>query len=623
METTRHLVEHLRRLLAYAIDDEDAAVTAAPSLSLRQIVRRFSPDARPYRRWLPLMLLFVALGPALDTAAIWLYKLLVDEVLVPRDFALFPRIALAYVALTVLGGVVAFGDDVLSDWVGERFLLDLRTRVFAHFQRLPLHAIAGKRRGDLIARLTSDVAEIENLIISGITDLLSYSLRIVFFTAALFYVNWRLALIALVVAPLFWLASHQFAGRMKQVAREQRRRSGAISAIAEEGLDNVPLVQAYNRQESEVARFRREALGNFAAQMALTRLRALFAPLLDLFELGGVLVVIGAGTWQLAAGNLTLGGLLVFTTYLTQVFSPVRGLSQLITSVAASAASAERVIEILDEPPAIPDRVDAAPIAPARGTIRFDAVSYRYPGSRRPALDDVSFRIEPGQTLAIVGASGAGKSTIVRLLLRFIDPATGQVLLDGHDLRDLEVGSLRENMAAVLQESLIVSGAVRDNIAYGRPEATEEEIVRAAVAADAHQFIRALPQGYDTPVGQDGARLSGGQRQRLAIARAMVRAAPVLILDEPTTGLDAASSARIMDPLRRLMAGRATIIISHNLLTVREATEIVVLDQGRIVERGTHADLLALNGVYARLYRLHQPDPVPVGNGRALAAVGS
>ncbi|MGH2614873.1 MAG: ABC transporter ATP-binding protein [Thermomicrobiales bacterium] len=617
------VVDQFRRWFTQPDDDEEAAVTAAPSVPLREIIRRFWPDARPYRRWLPLLLLFVALGPALDTAAIWLYKLLIDEVLVPRDFGFFPQIALAYLALTLLGGLISFGDDVLSEWMGERFLVDLRSRVFAHMQRLPLDFFAGKRRGDLIARLTGDVAEIETLIISGITDLFSYGMRILFFAGALFYLNWRLALLAFVVAPFFWLVSQVVARQIKRVAREQRRRTGAISAVAEEVLGNAPLVQAYNRQEAEVGRFRREALGNFAAQMALTRLRALFDPLLESFQLGGVLVVVGAGTWELSQGNLTLGGLLVFLTYLTQVFGPVQSLVQLVNSVAAASAGAERVIEVLDQPPAILEREDAHVLGPAHGHVIFDAVSFRYPRAQELALDDVSFTVAPGETLAIVGASGAGKSTIARLLLRFYDPASGRIAIDGHDLRDVELPSLRDSIAVVLQESLVVAGTVRDNIAYGRPEATDEEIVRAAKAADAHRFIMSLPQGYDTVIGQDGARLSGGQRQRLAIARAMVRNAPVLILDEPTTGLDAVSSDRVMRPLRRLMEGRATIVISHNLMTVREATEIAVLDGGRIVERGTHNGLLALNGAYASLYRLHHPDLdlVVAGNGRELAGV--
>ena len=608
----QHAMESMRRLLWPDVDEEDETfVDAAPSLPLREVVRRFWPDARPFRWWLLPLLLVVAAGPALETATIWLYKLLVDEVLVPQNFAPFPQIALAYFALTALSGVVSFGDDVLSAWVSERFLLGLRTRVFSHLQRLSLDFFGGRRRGDLVTRLTDDIEEVEALLVSGVADFLSYALRIVFFTAALFLLSWRLALLALTVAPVFWLASRVFSGRIKRVAREQRRRGGAIGAVVEESLANVPLVQAYNLEEREVARFGRQARANFAAQMALTRTKALFTPLLDLFELASVLVVVAAGTWELAQGSLTLGGLLIFLTYLTQLLSPVRDLSQLIGSVAAATAGAERLIEVLDQPEAIAASTEARPLGRAAGSVRFEDVSFRYPRAKRQSLQEISLQVGPGRTLAIVGASGAGKSTIARLLLRYYDPSSGRISVDGIDARQLDVRSLRENIAVVLQESLVFAGTIRENIALGRPGASERDIVEAAIAADAHDFIASLPHGYDSVIGQGGASLSGGQRQRLAIARAFVRDAPILLLDEPTSGLDAETSARILGPLRRLMAHRATIVISHNLLTTRDADEIVVLDRGRIVERGSHDELMRLGGGYARLYRRHHPELAP------------
>jgi len=398
------LLARLHGWVRTADEDEDIESPETPSIPLRELVRRFWPDLRPYRRWFLPTLLFVALGPALDTATIWLYKLLVDEVLVPRNLSVFPQIALAYIGLTILSGVVSFGDDVLSAWVSERFLLDLRTRVFAHLQRLPLDFFSGRRRGDLVARLTGDVSEIEELLVAGLGDVLSYGLRIIFFVVVLFYLSGQLAIVALIVAPFFWLASQWFAARIKQVAREQRRRSGAISAVAEEAMATMPLVQAYNREDMALERFERESSGNFVAQMQLTRMRAFFTPLLDLFQLGAVLIVVGFGTWQLGQGALTLGGLLVFLAYLTQLLDPVRNLSQFVTSISAAAAGAERVVELLDQAPAIEASPTAAALSFPRGIVTFDDVSFTYPGSQRSAVSNISFRLEPGQTLALVGA---------------------------------------------------------------------------------------------------------------------------------------------------------------------------------------------------------------------------
>ncbi|WP_250401302.1 ABC transporter ATP-binding protein [Streptomyces cellostaticus] len=604
------MAQVLRRLLSVG-DTSDAVVAAAPPVPLREVFRRFWPYTRGGRRWLVPLTLFSLAGPAVDAAEIWLFKIVVDDVLVPRDLRPFLWIAPAYLGLILCSGVLGFGDNVTSTWVSERFLLSLRSDVFRHVQGLSLGFFERRRLGDVLSRVTGDVDAVETFLLSGVADVLYYVIRLGVFLGLLFYLRWDLTLLALAIVPLFWGAARHFAKLIKAASRERRRRSGSISAIAEESLGNVALVQAYNRQGWEERRFELENLGRFRAAMASARIRAVYGPVVEIIEITGGIAVMGLGTWKLAQGQLTLGGLLVFLALIGKLYGPVRGLSRLGTTFYAASASAERIIELLDQRPQVVEALHPRRIGRARGEVEFDGVRFRYPGTASWALSDVSFEVAPGQTLALVGASGAGKSTVAKLQLRFYDPDRGAVRLDGRDLRELSLSDVRDSVAVVLQETLVFHGTVRENIAYGRPEASEAEIVAAARAADAHEFIELLPEGYDTLVGQRGRTLSGGQCQRLAIARAMIRDAPVLVLDEPTTGLDARSGRRIMDPLRRLMAGRTTVVISHNLLTVQDATRIVVLDHGRVVEQGAHAELLGHDGPYARLHRLNAPHGVP------------
>ncbi|MFD5466741.1 ABC transporter ATP-binding protein [Kitasatospora sp. NPDC127059] len=585
----------------------DPVVAPAPPVSLRRTFRRFWPYTRAGRRWLALLVVLVLLGPVVDAAMVWLFKVVVDDVLVPRRLGLFLPVALGYTGLTLLAGALDFADETLSTWVGERFLLALRADVFRHLQGLPLGFFERRRLGDVLSRLTADVEAVETFLLSGVLDAVAYVAELAVFLGVLFYLRWDLALTALVVAPLFWLTARRFSTRVRAASRERRRRSGSVSALAEETLGNIALVQAYNRQDWEQDRFLRENRARFRATMAATRLRALFAPIVELLELAGALIVLGLGAWELVRGRLTLGELLVFVALLSRLYSPIQGIGRLSNGFFSASAAAERIIELLDQQPqvATPPR----PLRPARvrGAVALDGVWFRYPGAARPALCDVSLHAEPGETVALVGESGAGKSTVAKLLLRFYDPECGAVRLDGIDLRELALTDLREHLAVLLQETLVIHGTVRENIAYGRPGATDAQITAAARAADAHEFVSRLPDGYDTVVGQRGRLLSGGQRQRIAIARAMIRDAPVLLLDEPTTGLDPESGRRILEPLGRLMNGRTTIIISHNLLTVGNADRVVLLREGRVAACGNHRQLLAHDDGYARLARAATP----------------
>jgi ABC-type multidrug transport system fused ATPase/permease subunit len=593
----------IRDLLVPRADGPEV-VAAAREMPVREVFRRFWPDARPYRRWIPLVLALVVLGAIIGTLEIWMFKLVVDEVLVPGDLGPLVWIALAYVGLTLAGGLIGFGDDYLGTWLAERFLLSMRMRVFSHLQRLSLDALDSRRLGDVLSRLTGDIQAIESFMLSGLIDGIAATLRILFFAGALFVLQWDLALVALLIGPLFFIAAKRFSRLVKHAAREQRRRSGSLSAVAEESLANAALVQASNRQRAEQDRFRRENEGMIGAELASARIRGLFTPAIDFIELAGVMLVFVLGTLAVADGRLTLGGLLVFVAYLTQLYDPARELGSLSNRLFRALAGAERVTELLDERPRVTDSPHAVRLGRARGAVAVDAVSFTYPGAARKALDGVTVSVAPGETLALVGASGAGKSTLAKLLLRFYDPDSGAIRLDGRDLRDVELRSVRRNIAILLQEQLVLHGTVRENIAFGAEDATEEEIVAAARAAGAHEFVEELPDGYDSVLGERGRRLSGGQRQRIAIARALVSDAPVLLLDEPSTGLDAHTKRELVAPLMRLSDDRTTIVISHDLLTTRDADHVVVFDGGRVAERGRHDDLLAIGGIYAHLWAI-------------------
>jgi ATP-binding cassette, subfamily B, bacterial len=580
-------------------------INLAPAQSMRAIFRRFWPDARPFRGFFWLTLVFVALGPALQTIEIYLYGILVDDVLVPRDFEPFIWLAAAYIGLNLLGGVLGFFDDYMSTWVTENFLLKLRTRVFGHLLRQSPDSLDRRKLGDVLARLSGDVNAIETFVFSGIQDGLTQGLKLIFFTGALFFIDPLLAALSLLAAPLFWFIARRFARMIKEISREERRRSGSLNSVAEQSLGNLALVQTSNRSDDELNRFEGEGKAKVAASIASTKVNSLFSPLVDLIELIGAMVVVGGGVWALSSGRLTLGELLVFLTFLTQLYGPVRSLSALANDLFSASAGAERIIELLDEEPKVADRPGATPLGDAVGHIEFGAVSYTYDGATRPAVNDVSLEVAAGQTVALVGPSGAGKSSLAKLLVRFADPQSGAVRIDGTDVRDATLESLRDTVGVLLQETLILDGSVRENIAYGRPGASQDDIEAAAIAADAHEFIARLPQGYDTVLGSRGRSLSGGQRQRIALARLLLHDAPILVLDEPSVGLDAAAAKRTLEPFNRAMVGRTTIVISHNLLTVTEADAIAVMDDGRIVERGTHDQLIALGGTYARLYALH------------------
>ncbi|MEU7892266.1 ABC transporter ATP-binding protein [Nonomuraea sp. NPDC049152] len=523
-----------------------------------------------------------------EVAAIALFGYITDQVLSAGDLGAFWRPALTWLGLAVVAGVFSFAGSYVTALGAERFLLKLRDAVFAHLETLTPDFFDNRKLGDLMARLTDDVQAIEELVGSGLVKVVTTLASVVFFAGAAFYIRWDLALVTMALIPAFLLVSKLFAGRFRTAAARERLSNGAMNSVIEESLSNQSLVQSYNRQRSESRHLHREGRTWLKANMTQAWLSGAYGPAVQVLETICLIVIIGFGAWEIASGRLSIGGLLAFAAYLAYLYPSVQSLGEIALTVSEAAAGSDRVMEVLRARPAVSDKASAVPLATrSRGYIEFAHVSFTYPKRRQPTLLNVSFTVSPGELVVVTGPSGAGKSTLAKLLLRFYDPVTGGILLDGTDIRDVTMASLRDNITLLHQESLLFSGTVRDSIAYGRPEATLDEVVQAAELAGVHDFVNTLPQRYDTPIGQRGRLMSGGQRQRLAIARAILRDAPVLVLDEPMTGLDEVTAARIMEPLARLMEGRTTIMITHDLRHVPAMARTITLEPARRPNRIT------------------------------------
>jgi ATP-binding cassette subfamily B protein len=546
-------------------------------MTIRQAFARFWPLTRGDRRWYVLVCGCVIVAAACETVAILLFGSLTDHALEQGSLAAFWHPASAWLAVAVVGAIIGYFGNSLAYWSGERFVRRLRARVFAHVQELPPDFFQRYRRGDLVERLSGDVEAIEQLVVSSTIGVASAVFRVVLFSAAAFWLRWDLALATVVLAPLLWLAANIFAGPIRKFARAERVADGAITSVLEESFGAIELTQAYNRKPAEEQRLDREAVSWLRASVSGARRSELYEQIVEVLETLCVLGVIGLGVWEISRGRMTLGGLLSFAAFLGYLYPPLRSLGELNLTATAATAATERLEELLSVAPSVTDPEHAVELDPVHGRIEFAGVGFRYPGAGSPALTDFDLTVEPGEFVVLTGPSGLGKSTIAKLLLRFYDPTTGEIRLDGVPLPSLQVRRLRESITLLPQQTFVLPGTIRANLAYGRPEATLEEIVDAARSANAHDFIIALPDGYDTALDPSSPRLSGGQLKRLTFARALLRNTPVLILDEPTAGLDAESAHQVVTPLQTLARNRTTILITHDLSLGQYADRVVTL----------------------------------------------